>query len=124
MQQTWIGIDVAKDDFEAATPEGVTQSFPNNLKGAEAFLEWARAVPGFSGYVAMEATGVYSLQLAIIFLDLKVHPAIINPCHIHAYGRSSGRRNKRTRSTPTLSPGLPTSASPAFGSRAMRPART
>lgn len=95
MQQVWIGIDVAKKDFEASTPEGVTRNFLNNRQGAEEFLAWARAaVPGFSGYIAMEATGVYSLQLAIIFRELKAYPAIINPCQIHSYRGSFGQRNK------------------------------
>ncbi len=94
MQQVWIGIDVAKKDFEAAAPDGVTRSFANNSQGAAELLEWAKAVPQFSNHVAMEATGIYSQQLAIILRDLKAYPAIINPCHIHAYGRSFGRRNK------------------------------
>jgi transposase len=42
----------------------------------------------------MEATGIYSRTLAAILHGLCAHPAIINPCHIHAYGRSFGRRNK------------------------------
>lgn len=94
MKQIWIGIDVAKDNFEASTPEEVTRSFPNNREGIIAFLEWARRVPGFDGHVAMEATGIYSQQLAMVLHDLKAHPAIINPCHVHAYGRSFGFRNK------------------------------
>jgi transposase len=94
MQQIWIGIDVAKDSFEAATPADETRSFPNNRQGAAALLEWARAVPGFCGQIAMEATGIYSQTLAIILHELKAQPAIVNPCHIHAYGRSFGRRNK------------------------------
>lgn len=95
MQHKWIGIDVAKDNFEAALKhDGVTRSFPNSPAGAAALLKWASALPDFHGHIAMEATGIYSRQLALHFLALGAHPAIINPGHIHAYGRSFGRRNK------------------------------
>lgn len=94
MQHIWIGADVAKDNFEASTPAEATRSFPNNAQGAADLLEWAMSVDGFNGHIAMEATGIYSRQLAAILHDLGAHPAIINPCHIHAYGRSFGRRNK------------------------------
>ncbi len=94
-RQIWIGVDVAKDNFEAAlVPDGATRSFPNNAQGAAALLEWGKTLPGFSGHIAMEATGIYSRTLAASLHGLGAHPAIINPCHIHAYGRSFGRRNK------------------------------
>jgi len=95
MQHTWIGIDVAKDNFEAAlNHDGATRSFPNSPAGAAALLMWASSLPGFHGHIAMEATGIYSRQLAQHLLSLGPHPAIVNPGHIHAYGRSFGRRNK------------------------------
>lgn len=95
MLQKWIGIDVAKDTFEAAlTHDGVTRNFPNSSAGAAAFLMWARTLPDFFGHVAMEATGIYSAWLAASLHELGAQPAIVNPGHIHAYGRSFGRRNK------------------------------
>ncbi|MBA2733517.1 MAG: IS110 family transposase [Acidobacteria bacterium] len=94
-QQKWIGIDVAKSAFQAAlVPGGATRSFPNNEQGAAALVDWAKTLPDFQGHIAMEATGIYSRTLAAILHDLKAHPAIINPYHIHAYGLSFGRRNK------------------------------
>lgn len=95
MNHHWIGVDVAKDSFEAALiTDGTTRSFPNTQAGAAALLQWAATHPSFTGHVAMEATGIYSRQLAQHLLALGAHPAIINPGHIHAYGRSFGRRNK------------------------------
>lgn len=95
MNHHWIGIDVAKDTFEAALIiDGATRSFPNSRAGAIALLHWAASLPGFQGHIAMEATGIYSRQLAQHLLALGAHPAIINPHHIHAYARSFGRRNK------------------------------
>lgn len=95
MPHRWIGIDVAKDNFEAALKyDGTTRSFPNTPAGAKALLKWATTLPNFHGHIAMEATGTYSRQLAIYLHTLGAHPAIINPCHIHKYHGSFGYHNK------------------------------
>lgn len=95
MQNTWIGIDVAKNTFEAATPLGLGCGFPNTPQGIQELIQWATTnCPGFSGHIAMESTGIYSTQIAITLHSLGQHPAIINPQQVHAYGRSFGRRNK------------------------------
>lgn len=91
----WASADVAKDFFEGnLVYEGATRKFPMSPAGAAAFYMWCQTLPGFDGHIAVEATGIYSRQLALWLMALGAKVAIINPGHIHAYGRSFGRRNK------------------------------
>ena len=68
MEQIYTGIDVAKESFVVATKlEGkvITSLHSNDKKGIQQFL---KSLPSQT-WCIMEATGVYSLQLAIALYE-------------------------------------------------------
>lgn len=97
----WLGLDVAKDSFQAALlfEDGTTQntSLPRTQEGAAALIAWAKAFAKHGGNgtpvrAVMEATGRYSEELSQ-WLD-SLRPSIVNPELICAYAKSLGLRNK------------------------------
>lgn len=109
----WLGADVAKRTFDAAIvapgqhyPETSLRevpaaTFPRTPEGVERFLLWMRQHVGddMALRLVMEATGVYSLELAGWLLEKcrQLAPAIINPQQSSAFMKSLGLRNKTDR---------------------------
>jgi transposase len=96
MEQTYTGIDVAKDSFVVATKlEGkVTTTLHNNdRKGISGFL---KSLPGET-WCIMEATGVYSLQLAIALYEKGFKVSVVNPLQIKRFAQTKLKRTKTDR---------------------------
>lgn len=117
----WIGIDVAKQTFDAAIHPPLepgarpdlsslpVRSFNRTQAGINKLLAWIDDQIDNAGLdpdpfepkvrVLMEATGKYSLELAawLIAARPQVQPAIVNPGFIAAHGKSLGARNKTDR---------------------------
>jgi transposase len=96
MEQTYTGIDVAKDSFVVATKlEGkVTTTLHNNdRKGISRFL---KSLPGET-WCIMEATGVYSLQLAIALYEKGFKVSVVNPLQIKRFAQTKLKRTKTDR---------------------------
>lgn len=108
----WVGVDVAKDSFDAALvfsgqhygdallSDVPVASFKRTRDGVEAFLRWLDG--GIGGQVArvvMEATGRYSQELAVWMLELRLSlfPAIVNPRQTAHFIKSLGLRSKTDR---------------------------
>jgi len=109
----WVGVDVSKATFDAAFVR-MEQKFPSTRlcdvparrferspQGVESFLSWLSALTENDGEqsrvrVAMEATGKYSLELAVWLLEGQpsLKPAIVCPSHTAAFIKSLGLRNK------------------------------
>ena len=109
----WVGIDVAKNSFDAAlvrdgqkypaTPLATVpvRSFTRTVAGVRDLLQWldtlvADTVPASGVRVVMEATGRYSTELATWILDERpaLAPAIAAPQKTAAFMTSLGLRNK------------------------------
>ena len=112
----WVGVDVGKDTFDAAiwlSPvqrmrEVPVKSFPRTQEGVEACLAWLEPYrapadspddPATKLRVVMEATGKYSLDLAVWFLMMEpsTEPAIINPRLAKSFGDSLALTNRTDR---------------------------
>lgn len=113
-QDPWCGCDVAKPTFEAAlrlpTPELApvsmkdmpVRTFERTRAGVREFLSWPDQLLEPSGEglfplrVVMEATGKYSVELALWMTQERpsLSPAIINPQTARAFARSLSLRNK------------------------------
>lgn len=68
MEQIYIGIDVAKDSLVVATrldSNLIPSLYSNDRKGIQKFLKSLSD----NSWCIMEATGVYSLQLAIALYE-------------------------------------------------------
>jgi transposase len=112
----WCGCDVAKASFDAALwlpdddPERAAarpmkaipvHTFERSPEGVREWLRWADAQrpespEPFAMRVVMEATGKYSLDLAVWMLSERaaLAPAIINPETARAFNKSLALRNK------------------------------
>ena len=93
MEQVYTGIDVAKDSFVVATRlEGkvTTSLHQNNKKGINSFL---KGLPDYS-WCIMEATGVYSLQLAIALYEKGIKVSVVNPLQIKRFAQAKLKRTK------------------------------
>jgi len=112
----WVGLDVSKVTFDAALVrmgqkfpstrlcDVPARSFERNCQGVECFLGWLSALTQNDAEqsrvrVAMEATGKYSIELAVWLLDQQpsLQPAIVCPSHTAAFIKSLGLRNKTDR---------------------------
>jgi len=117
----WVGIDVAKESFDAAIHPPLipgerpdlaslaVKSFARTGKGVAELLAWIDAAVGASDLdreqfdpkvrALMESTGKYSLELAAWMTAARVSlcPAIVNAGFIAAHGKSLGQRNKTDR---------------------------
>ncbi len=112
---TWVGIDVAKETFDAAiylpvefgqTPRSIMdlpkESFPRSLAGVKAFNTWSYIIRDKAGLdggnmrIVMEATGRYSLELhRWLSKELPFTcPAIEDPKTINNFIKSLKVRNK------------------------------
>lgn len=118
--QVWSGLDVSKASFDAALavprPDGEARdlrelpvkSFDRTAEGVRAFLDWADAhLDGVAASgervptvrVVMEATGRYSVELAVWLLAERpsLSPAIVNPQQACHFRKSLNFRNNTDR---------------------------
>ena len=109
----WVGVDVSKATFDAAfvrMDQKVSSTrlcdvparrFERSRHGVECFVNWLSALSENDGQesqvrVAMEATGNYSIELAVWLIEQRpsLQPAIVCPSHTAAFIKSLGPRNK------------------------------
>jgi transposase len=102
----WIGIDVAKETFDAAIDIGggavsplTPAPFERSPRGVEQMLAWIDDVLGDrapDARAVMEATGRYSIELSAWITQARpaMMPAIVNPELVWAFARSLGLRGK------------------------------
>ena len=89
MDHTFVGIDVAKDDFVVSLDQK-TSSFHNSPKGINQFI---RKLP-ISAWCIMEATGVYSVRLAMALHEKGFKVSVINPLQIKRFAQTKLKRAK------------------------------
>ena len=109
----WVGVDVSKATFDAAFVrmdqklsstrlcDLPAQRFERSRQGVECFVSWLSGLSDNDGQdsqvrVTMEATGNYSIELAVWMLEQQpsLRPAIVCPSHTAAFINSLGLRNK------------------------------
>lgn len=95
---TWVGIDISKDTFDAAwiTEDGelVHYKLDNGRKG---FLKLLDVAPKESKFV-MESTGNYHLRCAFALSDASRHVSVENPLAVKRHIQSDLKRSKNDRS--------------------------
>ncbi len=91
--ETWIGIDISKDTFDAAWEQDgkkAHEKFQNTTTGFKALMKWA---PEDSKFV-MEATGTYHLRCAMFLAGNGRHVSVENPLAVKRFIQSDLRRCK------------------------------
>lgn len=89
----YIGADIGKEFFDVATTEQLkAKRFKNTPEGHQAFLKWLPKEQPM--HIAMEATGKYSLGLALMLYENGIPVSVVNPARIKRYGQSLLQRVK------------------------------
>jgi transposase len=88
-----IGIDVAKDSFQAAAAPGSDNlSFAYDAAGIKALLEW---LAGFSvELIVLEATGGYQRRLVAALTGAGYPLVVANPRQVRDFAKAKGRLAK------------------------------
>jgi transposase len=105
MTQPVVGIDIAKETFDAALiVEGKTrvEHFENSLAGYKQLSNWVRKHTSAKVHACMEATGQYGDRLADYLYQLGWSVSVVNPARIKAYANSKLRRNKTDKADAQL----------------------
>lgn len=105
MIQPVLGIDIAKDTFDAALiVEGKTwnEHFDNSLSGFKRLSSWVRKHTRIVVHACMEATGQYGNDLAEYLYQQSWKVSVVNPARIKAYGNCKLRRNKTDKADAQL----------------------
>ena len=88
-EKIYVGIDVAKETFQAAScPQAVNLSLPNNKQGIKQFIE---AIQPYSvELVVLEATGGYERLIAAELLQAGFKVVIAPPRQVRDFARGLG----------------------------------
>ncbi|MFK0731686.1 MAG: IS110 family transposase [Gloeotrichia echinulata HAB0833] len=93
----YVGIDIAKDSFDAYL-NGKVRQWKNTVTGIREFLD---SLPK-NAYCVMEATGVYGNRLAEALLEAEIGVSVVNPLVIKRFGQMKMRRAKTDRADAKL----------------------
>jgi transposase len=89
---SFIGIDVAKDTFQAAALPGTDNaSFTYDAAGIKALLEWLKTLQ--VELVVLEATGGYQRRL-VAALAAQKFPIVANPRQVRDFAKAKGILSK------------------------------
>lgn len=105
MTQPKVGIDIAKDSFDATLiVEGKSwhEQFENNPDGFKKMVTWVGKHTHEVVHACMEATGQYGNALAEALHKQGWQVSVVNPARIKAYGNSKLRRNKTDKADAQL----------------------
>ena len=91
--QTFVGIDVSKDQFDVVTiPASKHHTFDNDQRGIARLTEWLeQAQPEL---VVMEDSGGYQKRLELKLWAAEIPFAMVNPRQIRDYARGTGEMAK------------------------------
>lgn len=105
MIQPVLGIDIAKDTFDAALiVAGKTwnEHVENSPAGFKRLSQWVGKYSGEKVHACMEATGQYGDALANYLYQQGWQVSVVNPARIKAYAASRLRRNKTDKADAQL----------------------
>lgn len=92
----YVGIDISKLSFDVAFLKNdryVNKCFDNNSKGFLSFVDWIKKKDK-QLYICLEATGIYSFNLAQFLVKHKINVMVVNPIITHAFFKIELGRNK------------------------------
>lgn len=97
MDSTPLGIDIAKKKFDAVIlveNKVLHKEFTNDEKGFNNLLSWLKEKGSSQVHACLEATGVYSEDLANFLYENDLLISVVNPMRIKAFANSELKRNK------------------------------
>ena len=100
----FIGIDISKLTFDAAyffNKHYVHKQFSNNPKGFDEFFIWINKTHK-EVFCCLEATGIYSFDIAQYLSQKKINVMVVNPIITHAFFKMELNRNKTDKADAQL----------------------
>lgn len=100
MTGTAVGIDVSKETLDVSVVLGgkpIAKQFANGDAGHRALVEWLRHRKAGLVHAGLEATGRYSLGVALVLHEAGHVVSIVNPAVIRDFARTRLGRNKTDR---------------------------
>lgn len=97
MSDLIVGIDVSKVSLDVSCAKDRkkrSRTFDNSHDGWKSLLAWLKATGGSQAHVCMEATGRYSLGVALALHDAGHIVSVVNPAQIRDFARTKLGRNK------------------------------
>jgi transposase len=97
MSEPVLGIDIAKQKFDAALLIGGKlkhKSCNNSTEGFETLAQWLRKQGVDCLHACLEATGSYGDKLALYLYDAGHTVSIVNPTRIKGFAQSELLRTK------------------------------
>ena len=95
--QSYLGIDVSKERLEWCLLQetGTQQGQADNaLAGFKQLQQWLKKRKVSALHVCLEATGVYSVDVAHFLHALGYTVSVVNPARIKGFAQSQMRRSK------------------------------
>jgi transposase len=105
MPEAIIGVDIAKQKFDAARLGEAKyrhKKFDNTPQGFVAFLAWITSFGDSYPRICMEATGAYGIPLAEFLVEQGYRVSVVNPAKIHAFAKSELCRAKTDKADARL----------------------
>ncbi len=102
MTEAILGIDVSKDTLDTNIRVGAksrSKTFANSLEGWCHLVAWLKEQKIYQVHACLEATGRYSLGVALALHEAGHIVSIVNPAQIRDFARTKLGRNKTHRAT-------------------------
>ncbi len=100
MTEAILGIDVSKDTLDTNIRVGAksrSKTFANSLEGWCHLVAWLKEQKIYQVHACLEATGRYSLGVALALHEAGHIVSIVNPAQIRDFARTKLGRNKTHR---------------------------
>lgn len=92
MTETWVGIDVAKDELVVGVLPASTWSVPNDDRGIRALR--ARLGAASPTLIVLEATGGYELAVVAALVESQLPVVVVNPRQVRDFAKATGELAK------------------------------
>jgi transposase len=100
-----LGLDIAKDKFDAAllhNDQLKQRAFANDLTGFRQLTSWLTKAQVTQVHACMEATGTYGEALAQFLYDAQQIVSVVNPVMVKGFARSELLRTKTDKTDAAL----------------------
>jgi transposase len=95
--KSWVGIDVAKETLEVewlSEQDRQQCQVAHNRQGLNQLHHWLKKRQGQAAHLCLEATGIYSLDVAQFLHEKGYVVSVVNPLRIKGFAQSQMRRSK------------------------------
>lgn len=92
-----LGVDVSQERLDwclLQAADSAQGQGKNNAQGHQQLHQWLKRHHATDAHICLEATGIYSLELATFLHDKGYKVSVVNPARIRGFAQSQLRRSK------------------------------